>query len=492
MDSNSSAEEREDAAAERRSAVAMASAMQPHPFVRRVRDFMDNCAGTNKSQYTFGALALLLLKGELDTLFIDYMVPGDTKFDSDVCAQKTAGKFNSRGCFNHGMLNEMFSAHVTARAYNLEQMQHFKPCTTVLFQPVNHITQFRSFLLVGDDGNLDGDPGSSADPPTAFPDENGVTFYDAASVETACKMLEERSLVRILPIALEATNYRGIGDGTGLYGQPATTQAFPFRRVRLFKRLTECGAVWAEQTGYHVKQQRGDAEIRAALAKIVTFADLDKDVLGGMGKPLYGNKEKQIKEQFGRYVPPQDVPARYDLGENGMSGRLSASACALLRSDEDNERQQRLAEERKRREQEKAEAAAKKKAAAAAKKQQEKEEKAAAAAARKEAKRAAETALQDTDANNNNNDNDNDNNNNNNNNNNNAPARKQPRLDRLSSEETAKLLAACDGNQPDKAGTTRIAKELRPELPTDDFRRFRGMVNYKIKNFIDSGQLTAI
>lgn len=59
----------------------------PHPFVRTVFYFMDNCGGTNKSQYAFGAIALLVLTGVLDAVRLMFMVPGHTKMLLDVLFQ---------------------------------------------------------------------------------------------------------------------------------------------------------------------------------------------------------------------------------------------------------------------------------------------------------------------------------------------------------------------------------------------------------------------
>ena len=47
---------------------------KPHPFIRVVQYFMDNCAGTNKSQFVFGALALLTLTGVLDSMCLEFMM----------------------------------------------------------------------------------------------------------------------------------------------------------------------------------------------------------------------------------------------------------------------------------------------------------------------------------------------------------------------------------------------------------------------------------
>ena len=93
----------------------------PHPFLRRVKFFADNCAGTNKSQFAFGALALSILTAVADAFAIQYQVPGHTKFESDVTAQKTGTVFNRSDCFNHGMLLDSFSPYVTARTPAFER-----------------------------------------------------------------------------------------------------------------------------------------------------------------------------------------------------------------------------------------------------------------------------------------------------------------------------------------------------------------------------------
>jgi hypothetical protein len=50
------------------------------PFVLDIYLQMDNCSGTNKSQYVFGGLALLLSVGLLDVMRPRFMIAGHTKF----------------------------------------------------------------------------------------------------------------------------------------------------------------------------------------------------------------------------------------------------------------------------------------------------------------------------------------------------------------------------------------------------------------------------
>ena len=80
-----------------------------HPFVRHVDYSMDNCAGTNKSQFLFGALAVMVMLGELDAITIEvHMLPGHTKMWLDWVFSKTGQAFRRLDVFNHGMLDANF------------------------------------------------------------------------------------------------------------------------------------------------------------------------------------------------------------------------------------------------------------------------------------------------------------------------------------------------------------------------------------------------
>ena len=70
---------------------------------------MDNCAGTNKSQFLFGALAVMVMLGELDAITIEFMLPGHTKMWLDWVFSKTGQAFRRLDAFfNHGMLGAIF------------------------------------------------------------------------------------------------------------------------------------------------------------------------------------------------------------------------------------------------------------------------------------------------------------------------------------------------------------------------------------------------
>ena len=172
---------------------------KPLPYIQNVIHYMDNCAGTNKSQYCFGALALLIMTGQLTGLWIKFMVSGHTKFESDVAAQKTAGSFNRSDCFNHGMLVKLFSPYVNAKAYDGELLKLYKETTANLFKPINNITKYRQFTFLGDDGTgeVDKDLQKTAGE-EGWPD--GGDFYTDESLTTAAENAAERSLKVLLPI----------------------------------------------------------------------------------------------------------------------------------------------------------------------------------------------------------------------------------------------------------------------------------------------------
>jgi hypothetical protein len=242
---------------------------------------MDNCAGTNKSQFCFGALALMTLSGTLDALSLEFMVSGHTKFESDVAAQKTAGAFARADVFNHGLLNATFSPYVTAQAYNADILLLYKDATVTLFNNVVNITKFRQFILIGDDGLFGQDLQQTAPPeaPCSFPD--GTAFFTDESIQKALQKLAKRSLLGgVLTDALEAESYSGIGGGTGLYGTAPTESQRPFRVVRLFKRPTENETVWCEQLNYHKPTSRTPATIKEALSKITSFTAASEEARG--------------------------------------------------------------------------------------------------------------------------------------------------------------------------------------------------------------------
>ena len=164
-----------------RAAFASASAGAWNPFLRRIFYNMDNCAGTNKSQFCFGGIALLAMSGNLDTILLMFQLQGHTKFDPDIAAQKTAGAFNSRDTFNHGMLNKHFSDHVTTIAYDHKLLKDWKAATPDIFEPVDNITSYHTFMLLADDGKVDlGEPLKKTTP------QQRTSLHRARSIQARC------------------------------------------------------------------------------------------------------------------------------------------------------------------------------------------------------------------------------------------------------------------------------------------------------------------
>eukprot|EP00173_Palmaria_palmata_P001631 Plantae.Rhodophyta-Palmaria_palmata.ctg19330.p1 GENE.Plantae.Rhodophyta-Palmaria_palmata.ctg19330~~Plantae.Rhodophyta-Palmaria_palmata.ctg19330.p1 ORF type:complete len:101 (-),score=14.55 Plantae.Rhodophyta-Palmaria_palmata.ctg19330:263-565(-) len=82
---------------------------RPLPFMREFRYQMDNCGATNKSQFCFGVLALLLLFGYLDAIDVFFMVVGHTKFGPDDVARAIAGIYQRLDTFNFAIASFTWS-----------------------------------------------------------------------------------------------------------------------------------------------------------------------------------------------------------------------------------------------------------------------------------------------------------------------------------------------------------------------------------------------
>ena len=305
----------------------LAKSTDLQPFVRVVVDYADNCTGTNKSKFAKGAYGTFLVTGLLDAYYCSYQVVGHTKFASDVLAQLVANSYNKSDCYNLGQLNKFAGQYSNTQSYDGSTLKGYKPASESLFASVNNITQYRSFVLVADDGLLD-DPdfqpvARAGLDLSAYPKEPGP-IYTADALDQAIEKLKERSLVAVINACLEET-YSGIGSATGLYGPPSDEPLFEKRRVvRMFKRPSESCEFWIEQLNYHKQNARSKETIDASLAKIKAFNELSAEEVEALSlKAYYGQKEKHIIEQYERYVPPEYVPDEYILGSGGMSGELS-------------------------------------------------------------------------------------------------------------------------------------------------------------------------
>jgi hypothetical protein len=286
------------------------------PFVLDIFLQMDNCSGTNKSQYVFGGLALLLSVGLLDVIRPRFMIAGHTKFGPDVVAQKVAGRFNKADVFNHAMLNECCAPFAEVKGYDGSAMlRTWRECTPAIFKEVQQINSYRLFTLVRDDGQLnlgEGQAKSSTDAKN-FPG-NGKVFKQS-DLQAAIVLLKKRSAARVLR-EVRAGTYSGVGSGRGAFGPPRAQLVPPSVQqayvVRLFVKAEEQGEYWMEQSGY-TKHSPADitAAVNLSLTKVVPYAS--STAVNQQAREVIGPRAAQVKEQFDKWVQPQYVPIRYEL-----------------------------------------------------------------------------------------------------------------------------------------------------------------------------------
>jgi hypothetical protein len=303
------------------------------PFVLDAFVQMDNCAGTNKSQFVFGGFALLLTLRLLDVVRPRFMIAGHTKFGPDVVAQKIAEKYNKADVFNHAQLNERAAHHASVKAYDgTAMLRTYRACTPSLFGAVTHINSYRLFTLVRDDGLFDIGDGLTKSGTDAkdFPG-SGMVFPEA-TIQAAINALKRRSAIRVLR-SVRAGTFAGVGAGSGLFGA-RREQLVPDRivrayTVRLFVKVEEKGTHWMEIPNYtKVRESELTASVNAALSEIVPYAVSTH--AKQQGAEVVGPRAAQIIEQYKKWVPSQFVPDEYDLGQGGASGRVGASVQTLL------------------------------------------------------------------------------------------------------------------------------------------------------------------
>jgi TPR repeat protein len=201
------------------------------PFVLDAFVQMDNCAGTNKSQFVFGGFALLLTLGLLDVVRPRFMIAGHTKFGPDVVAQKIAEKYNKADVFNHAQLNERAAHHASVKAYDgTAMLRTYRACTPSLFGAVTHINSYRLFTLVRDDGLFDIGDGliKSGTDAKDFPG-SGMVFPEA-TIEAAINALRRRSAKRVLR-SVRAGTFAGVGAGSGLFGAQYSGYDYPTKAM---------------------------------------------------------------------------------------------------------------------------------------------------------------------------------------------------------------------------------------------------------------------
>lgn len=293
-------------------------AIVPLPTVRKLRLHMDSCPSTNKSQFFYGGLGLLIATELIDCAMVHYMVVGHTKFGPDLVARQIAGRYNKSDCFNNGQLVELMRPYATAGSYDGNQLQTWKEGTKDLFSVVTHIMSYRCFLLVADDGKLN--LGTPAVPPASFepfPDSGPLCHHDVLMHQ--CDQAAYRGLKhKVLP-ELRTRCYQGVGQcavpqrcRAEAPSMLLPAQVGRCRNVRLFTRRSTSDVYWREQVGW-MKSHTVD-HVSAALDAIKPYSEDPR-----LRKDAYGAKAKSIREQYFKYVPREFVPDRYEVPEDGQT-----------------------------------------------------------------------------------------------------------------------------------------------------------------------------
>lgn len=290
----------------------------PQPFARRLRLHMDACAGTNKSQFCFGGLALLVSLGILDSVWICFMLPGHTKFAPDLVARAIAGVYNKSDVYNIAMLLECAQSCSSAQVYDAHTMYHWKEATKDLFGAIDNVMSYRQFFILPDLADVDvGESVALPEGMRPFPGRVSPLRSDV-SLQSAAKTLFVRSLKRISRECLTGTYMSGVGAGS-IEGGPARLHpdsVSSFLRVRLFMRRTESEPVWREQVTW-MKNGLTLQDFNESLKNLRPYADTPH-----MGREHYGKKLSGIAEQYARYVPPQFVPDNESLPSGGMTAGM--------------------------------------------------------------------------------------------------------------------------------------------------------------------------
>ena len=294
----------------------------PLPFLRKMRLHMDSCPSTNKSQFFFGGLGMLLACGIFDCAQVLYMVVGHTKFGPDLVARSLAGIFNRSDVYNHGQLVRLFRTYATAGAYDEKILHTWKQSTSTIFTPIQHIMSHRCILLLADEGQVDLGGPVATPPPTfePFPDP-GPLFLDDVLMRECTKAAARGLRSSVFP-ALRRGAYQGIGRDAvgGLSEVPRKTMLLPsavmsYRRVRLFTRRYTADPLWREQRGW--MSATSVEQVNAAINHISPYGSEQR-------KMPYGAKAESIAKMYEKYVPRRFLPDDYDVPNTGASGMARA------------------------------------------------------------------------------------------------------------------------------------------------------------------------
>jgi hypothetical protein len=363
------------------------------PFVRNLLLQMDNCVGTNKSQFFFGGLAILVLLGILDSIEFAFMFVGHTKFKPDVICRHIAGQYHINDVFNLGMLMACIAPVATCVAYNEEMLRTWKESSKVLFTDVPNITLYRYFMLIGADEPFANDlgngvaKGAKEAPETAdFPGSGRC--YSEKALLVARTRLAERSLVKVIE-QVRGGCYYGVGSGDPRYG--GREALVELERAAVVTGVSEDGAsvdVTFEGGGKEALVgvsvglvQRLDPSVPLAvgskvlvgvglregqeLRKVRLFARVcesdswwieiagyqkaaagtvsgvetallkcvrysESEVTGQQPEQPYGAKKTSIEKNYKSFVPVERVPDKYAVERHGLSGAVNSKAQVLL------------------------------------------------------------------------------------------------------------------------------------------------------------------
>ena len=309
---------------------------KPHPLMRSIIWYMDNCTGTNKNQFVMACLAILCAVGVLDAALPRFMLPYHGKFGPDLLFQKSAGSYNSGETFNHAMLLQHFERYATAQGYDGNHLlRTWKEASASLFRAVEHISSYRQFLILADDGSLDLEP---TEPPAGavggFPDVGD--FYEDGHLMDALSKLQQRSIPKVVGSIIRG-DYCGIGAGVGgeagrVYNRTGDaprllpTQISKVRKVRMFKKLGEDGCYWVEQESY--QKTLDPTAFCIGVSKAVPYAT--SNISGQCASPYWGARAQQILDQMSKFTPPQYVPDHMPINNNGLSRSFSSTVASLL------------------------------------------------------------------------------------------------------------------------------------------------------------------
>ena len=297
------------------------SPLQPQAFIRDVLLWMDNCGGTNKNQYVFGSFAIALALSVLDVFRPCFMLAYHGKFGPDILAQKSAGSYNSGDTFNEAMLLGHFSNYADAVAYDGTLLHTWKEGSGQLFYPVEHITSYREFMLIADDGAVRlGEPAEpSAEYAKRYPDAGD--FYTQEALEREAQALKLRSLPGVFKTFCNG-EHAGVGAGqTQDSARFLPRSCSKLRKVRLFKKIRDTDTMWIEQDRYQKTQDV--VEFCKELAKVVPYEN--SSIPSQTAKAYWGARAQQIKDQMSKYVPPKYVPDEYSVASGGLTGLIRTS-----------------------------------------------------------------------------------------------------------------------------------------------------------------------